>query len=385
MAIIADSKNKRLAQFELLRILAMLGVLMNHVFNYGLHIYDGFTVDTSTVTGMLLWSILELMKLIALPSVNCYILITGYFLVNTTHLRIKGIWRVWSITWFYAVFIYLIAVCCGICPFEWNIMLRHATPLLSNSYWFVTTYIILMILAPLLSWALQRLSLRQYQFTLIVGGVVCFQPLLGWAVMDGQQILLFVYLFIIGGYIRRYADKTTLSWQKTILYILLMLVSMYAYTVYKNIHIGNHDFHVFAMAYHGLVLPLSIGIFLFFKDLHITNEKLTKAICMIASLSFSVYIIHTQSVVDKILWDFSAHVLNNITQPMTIPLVCVLICIIVFSLCCCIDYFRSSFVASINQGFTQLADDFHFSDQAGFTKFFTRMKSISPKEFRKGK
>ena len=38
-----------------------------------------------------------------------------------------------------------------------------------------------------------------------------------------------------------------------------------------------------------------------------------------------------------------------------------------------------------NRSVTQLADDFSFSDQAAFTKFFTRMKGISPREFRKGK
>jgi AraC-like DNA-binding protein len=38
-----------------------------------------------------------------------------------------------------------------------------------------------------------------------------------------------------------------------------------------------------------------------------------------------------------------------------------------------------------NRSITQLADVFHFSDQAAFTKFFTRMKGVSPKEFRKGK
>ncbi len=38
-----------------------------------------------------------------------------------------------------------------------------------------------------------------------------------------------------------------------------------------------------------------------------------------------------------------------------------------------------------NRTITQLADDFHFSDQAAFTKFFTRMKGVSPREFRKGK
>ena len=341
--------HKRLAQYELLRILAMFGVLMNHVFNYGLHIYDDFTVDISTWMGFLVWSLLEFMKLIALPSVNCYILITGFFLVSTTHLRLKGIWKVWSVTWFYAVSIYLLAVCCGLEPFEWNEMLRHATPLLSNSYWFVTSYIILMLIAPLLSWGLQRLSIRQYQYALVAGAIVCFQPLLGQAVMDNQQILLFIYLFMIGGYIRRYSGETLRFRRKIILGSIFVLMLMYAYTVYKNIHLGNHDFMVYAMEYHGLVLPLSVGIFLYFKDVQISNEKLAKKLCLLASLSFSVYIIHTHTVVHRILWDYCGHLFHTITHPIILPLICVLICATVYSLCCLIDYLRSFVAAKITK------------------------------------
>ena len=62
---------KRLVQFELLRVAAMLGILMNHVFNYGLHIYDDFTLDVSSSGNFLLWSVLQILKLIALLSVNC--------------------------------------------------------------------------------------------------------------------------------------------------------------------------------------------------------------------------------------------------------------------------------------------------------------------------
>ena len=47
-------EKKRLVQFELLRVIAMFGVLMNHVFNYGLHIYDDFTLDVSSFGGFIL-------------------------------------------------------------------------------------------------------------------------------------------------------------------------------------------------------------------------------------------------------------------------------------------------------------------------------------------
>ena len=66
------------SNFELLRILAMLGIVINHFFGYALHIYENnmepFSIDVSMASNMILWSILECIKLLAVPSVNCFIL-----------------------------------------------------------------------------------------------------------------------------------------------------------------------------------------------------------------------------------------------------------------------------------------------------------------------
>lgn len=331
--------NERLVQFEILRILAMFGVVINHVFNYGLLIYDDFRVDASTISGFLVWSILELMKLMSLPSVNCYILISGYFLIEKTQFRLKGMWVVWSTTWFYAVGIYVLAVAIGIVPFSWNELRIHATPILSNSYWFVTSYIILLVLAPFLSWVLQKLSKRQYQIALVLGGIACFQLLLGQLIMDDQQVLLFVYLFMIGGYIRRYADHASSG-----LYALLcsigLLLLMYAYTLYKNDPLHNSCFAVYAMEYHGLVLPLSVAIFVFVKYWRINHQRLRKCILTIAPLSFAVYIIHTQSIVDKWLWGITSEWLRS-SSLYWLPFACILVALLVFVICVLIEFLRT--------------------------------------------
>ena len=335
--------NKRLVQYELLRVIAMFGVLMNHVFNNGLHIYEDFSLDVSSFCGFTLWSILELMKLVALPSVNCYILITGYFMVNSNQWRLKGIWNVWSITWFYAVSIYLISVAIGLQSFQWEEMLNHATPLISNNYWFVTSYIVLMLLAPLLSWWLQRLSRRQYLLALILGFFVCFQFILGQFLMDELQILLFVYLFMIGGYIRRFhADSHLRPLHIAIIYVLILMV-MYCITIVKNSYLNGCDFRIYAMAYHGLVLPLSVAAFLFFKQLNIQNRKLQKATYAIAPLCFAVYIIHTQSVIDGLLWEYATKLFAN-SQQFMLPVLALLLCTFVFFICCFIDYLRKRIV-----------------------------------------
>ena len=335
-----ESGRSRRVEFELLRILAMAGVVMNHVFNYGLDIYGDFRVDASSPVGALVWSVLEIMKLMALPSVNCYILITGYFMIDRTELRLKGIWKVWSTTWFYAVGIYLLCVLSRSVPFEGKELLRHATPLLSNDYWFVTSYLILSLLAPFIAWALQRASKRQYQVALVIGGVICFQPLLGWLLMDKQQVLLFIYLFIIGGYIRKYADQALSMRQAVLAYIATMMV-MFAYTLYKNHPLENTLYSVFAMAYHGLVLPLSVAMFYIAKAWRIVNVRFRNAILCLAPLSFAVYIIHTQPIVHNWLWAESAELLSR-SNVCVLPLLCTIITLAVFAVCVLVDYLRIS-------------------------------------------
>ena len=331
----------RQVPFEWLRILAMFGVVMNHVFNYGLHIYDDFSVDASTWQGGAYWSVLELMKLMALPSVNCYILITGYFLIDRRQLRLKGIWRVWSTTWFYAVGIYLLAIVLGIEHFEWHELLRHATPLLSDSYWFVTSYVVVLLLAPVIAWCFQRLTKRQYLAALMVGAVVCFQPLLGRVLMDSHQILLFVYLFMIGGYIRRHYDASSRAVYPAVACVVI-LVLMYAYTLYKNEPLTNQHFMIFAMEYHGLVLPLSVAVFLWTLHWRFNHEAVRRAILLVAPLSFAVYIIHTQSVVDTWLWGSVSPWLRGISAPW-LPLACIGVTLAVFVICITMEYVRKWF------------------------------------------
>ena len=328
----------REVQFELLRVLAMLGVVMNHVFNYGLDIYGDFRVDVSAPWGCAVWGMLELMKLLALPSVNCYVLITGYFLMGRPELRARGIWRVWSVTWTYAVGIYLGCAACGAVPFSWGELLRNAMPLATNRYWFVTSYVVLLLLAPLVSAWLRGVSRRRYELVLLLGGVVCFQPLLGQYIMGDQQVLLFVYLFIAGGYIRRYADGGLPAGQNTqpvagkAAAFLGMLALMMGYAWYKNWRTGGELYTVFAMAYHGPVLPLSLALFLIMKDVRVRSACLRRMIMRLAPLSFAVYVIHTQPVVHEWLWRVSGEWLLSLPAPW-LPLACACVTVAVF-VCC---------------------------------------------------
>ena len=119
------------------------------------------------------------------------------------------------------------------------------------------------------------------------------------------------------------------------------MMVMFAYTLYKNHPLENTQYTVFAMAYHGLVLPLSVALFYIAKAWRIENERIRKAILFLAPLSFAVYIIHTQSIVHNWLWAESAELLSR-SNVCVLPLLCIAITLAVFVVCVLVDYLRVS-------------------------------------------
>ena len=330
MVTISNTYTHRLPQFELLRIVAMFFVVLNHVIGYGLGIFESFSVDTSTSLGFFIWCLLQILKLIPLAGVNLFVLITGYFTIDRQQLRLRGIWRVWSTVWVYAVSIYIICSVLGITPFTWGNLLREATPVLSNTYWFVTSYIILMLFAPIISKVLANANNLQYIIVIILGGIICFQPLLGQYVMDSQQIILFIYLFIIGGYIRKYHINVKINTIYILSFIGIILLLMFLYALYKNTLTGSSHYKIFSMTYYGLVLPLSVGVFLYAKNWNIKSDRVRKAILIVAPLSFSAYIIDSQSVIHVLLYDNLKDILLSL-DPILLPIACIGFTVVIYA------------------------------------------------------
>lgn len=319
----------------------MFGVLIGHYYNYGMHIYEEgdyapFTINVTSISGKLEWSIFELIKLVTLVSVNCYILITGYFMVNQTKFRIKGIWTVWSTTWLYSVCIYSLFLLTNNTTFSYNDLLVNIAPIYSNTYWFVTSYLFIMLIAPVLSYVANHLTHKQYISLLIVGFILCFQLLLGQFLMSDLQLLLFVYLFFIGGYLQKYQPSFT-SKQLFCAFTGMLLIS-FAYTIFKNHQLQSSNFMIYAMHYYGLILPLSVLVFLLFRQLRVP-QKYHSIINAIAPLSFAVYIIHSQPNIHEALWGYVTQTVQGMNN-MLLLLHCMTTCALIFVVCILIDKIR---------------------------------------------
>lgn len=132
-------KKVRESNFELLRILCMLGVLGNHIMQY---LYD---LHTPSIT----WAgeaRIFLMN-ICIIAVNCFILISGYFGIR---LSTKGVIKFISQCFFYSVGIYLLmASFHG--TFSFPGLVKSFFACSESPLWFIPTYLALMLVSPLIN------------------------------------------------------------------------------------------------------------------------------------------------------------------------------------------------------------------------------------------
>lgn len=146
---------------ELLRIVCMVLIVAYHMV--------GGTQDWIEYPDRWAWNLVSYhaMGLWGQAAVLCFVMITGYFMV-LKRVRASKIIRLAAEVWFYSVAISAVMVWAGIAEWDWSTCLVTALPILSREYWFVTDYIILLLLSPVLNRMLTALSRRQFGYGLAI-------------------------------------------------------------------------------------------------------------------------------------------------------------------------------------------------------------------------
>lgn len=98
-------KKQRNIQIEIIRILAMFMIVLGHVFLYG-HVAEN--VQNSMMTREIITAI----KVFATPGTDIFVLISGYFLLNSK-MSVKRITILWLQILFYSVSLYLFMTVLG--------------------------------------------------------------------------------------------------------------------------------------------------------------------------------------------------------------------------------------------------------------------------------
>ena len=244
---------------------------------------------------------------IAPHAVNCFVLISGYFLI-TSKFKIERVLRTAIETIFYAFTITVILYMLG--KASTQDIAKSIMPFAPTkfSYWFVNKYLAVILLSPFICKICATISKRQYQIllaTLLLIGSSLFTIFpFGELFGNGFSLLWMITVFITGGYLKLHAPEFK-HWGITALGLLAL---------YNICNIYGRG--IICLKYNSLITwSLAIATFMWFKNLHIPNNGIiAKTTFLIAPHVFAAYLIHEQGLmrtyIVDVLHKFSGYMPN---------------------------------------------------------------------------
>ena len=299
-------RQRRNIAFDILRIIAMLMVTMLHITGHGL---GGVEIEAFSGT---YWIVL-IFNTFSLVAVNCFVLISGYFL-SQKNVSLKKIVALWFQVWTYSVAIYL--VLCAMPGVDVNFsipaLVECLCPLLSNQYWFFTCYLLLYLFSPVLNRLIAVWDQQEHQKILIaliaVFSVIPSINIWGdsFGTNRGYSLVWFSVLYFIGGYIRKY--PLHLPVHPALVYAVpsVVLCALHSAITAWNPGIGSlEEILTNQTSYNGpLVLCASVGLLIWAQNSSPrSNAWIIKVITTSASLTFGVYLLHDHGTIRQVLWN----------------------------------------------------------------------------------
>lgn len=296
---------KRNIGLDLLRIISMIMIVVLHYFAKG-----GFLWETQESS--FLWYMVWGLEALCLVSVNCYVLISAYFLVDSNGVKYRKVIKLVGEMWFYSAAISVILLLLG-APFSTKDFIYSFLPFICKSYWFINTYILLYLLHPYLNkivWGIERKQFEKLLFILVlffsIAQSIIPIPEMTLDESHGYGIIWFVVIYMLAAYIKRF-EQDMGSYSKKI-YVVLFIGGIACVLSRRVIgYLCNTiglDGQYLDIWYNYNSVPIlisSVALFLFFLKYKVSS-KISFPVVSIASATLGVYLIHEQFKLKQILW-----------------------------------------------------------------------------------
>ena len=336
---------ERNSNFELMRIISMLFIVLCHVIGHG-HVIQNCTNQSMII-------IFEAIKIFILVHVNSFVLVTGYYQSNSKFKQSK-LWAIITSSLFYRIAIVILLSCLGLLSLTKTQLIRELFILNTDHYWFLKLYFFLYIISPILNKLIESVEKKELQKIILIlfisfsvlpfitGNKVYYN--------NGFSLMNFIILYFIGAYLRKYPIKNSFLFKycskklyKTILIILFLVLFIMNFTLFKTLTILSTSGSVFYELFgqiecitysNPIVILQSIVFVLFFETLEIKSKFLNN----VSKTTLGVYMIHDNEYMRLHLYKWL-----NIDRPFSSykMIIYVFICtILIFVVCSIIEFIR---------------------------------------------
>ena len=293
------TKKKRDANIELLRIVAMLMIITLHFNNQS----KALLVLGKPASNVQIFA--TVLEAIAITGVNVYVLISGYYL-SSSKVRLSKVILLILQVYFYTLIISGAMMLVGAYTVKpddkLDRMLKYLFPISSEHYWFVTAYVIMYLLAPVMNAAVNALKRKQLK-AVIIGLLTwfCFiksiVPVKFGTDRMGYDFGWFICLYLIAAYIRKYNVVLFIDAKKSALVYLVSVVVIAAFSLIFymiNLSTGNFKYYANVPCHYNFFFALTgaLGLFSVFRFMRLKENLFAEVIRIIAPYTLGVYLLH---------------------------------------------------------------------------------------------
>lgn len=242
-------------------------------------------------------------------AVNCFYMISGSFIrENNNEVTLKNVgdavFKQYKKVWMYSVLIFFAATVGRVIKFSLNGMLDALFPIMSNTWWFATVFLLLTCLRPFISKVLPILNDRELLVLLIcVGFFDTVQAVVGVNAFGerGAGILHATFMLIVGYSIKRWNGLSLSKLAALLLYFVNCTIAGLLAIVEKKLF-SAEDAH--ALYYNSpLIVIAAIAFFVFFLKTSCSWEWPKS----IAPYVFAIYLINDHPIVREFAWQKILH------------------------------------------------------------------------------
>lgn len=297
-------RNIRKSNFELLRVICMVMIITLHTLGHG-GVLDNTDIHSNN---FFLGHIIESFSIVA---VNCYILISGFFGINSDF-KLKKCFKLYGQVLFYSISISLLFLSLGVYEIEFMNILTMIFPITMQTWWFMSIYLALYVLSPYINKLLRVLSFKEFNKMLIIlififiiwPSLPKFIPIDN---QNGYSLYNFILLYIIGAYISMYYKEKIFNKYILITIYMSSSILLCLFNVSVSRIIGrNWGWYSYNFI---LIFVSSLAVFLLFKQINIKSKIINR----LSTLTLGVYLIHDHLFVRTYIYDILKYknCLNN--------------------------------------------------------------------------
>ena len=359
-------KKERCSNFELMRIVSMFLIVLFHmIISTGGNLINNTTGLTKVI--------LEFICMIIIVHVNSYILVSGYF-QHDKKFSLKKMLSLIGMAWFYKVAIAGVIYFLNIHDFSTLEVIKILSPIEVQNNWFLVIYLAMYIISPYMNILIEKLSQKEHRkFIIILFIVFTIIPTItnqNTFGNTGFSLIHFMYLYIVGSYLKKYPTSENIHFKnysnnkKRIIYLSAFLfIGTFNFVMYEFStqiqsitesntinYVANAIIKNLFYYQNPILIVQSICYFLFFETLNFKNKFVNK----IASLIFSVYIIHENPFVVKHMYKLLNINTGKMIYGNRILIKMILATIIVMTVCLIIELIRTKTLKLIKKAFSKI-------------------------------